>query len=129
MMDITPCGFIEAHERGVNWVCFHPTEDLLLTSADDKRIKVWSYSVDKERISEKETFYGHLSNISSVEVHKKLNLVISNSEDKTCKVWDMSGVCLDTYAREGEKHWIVASHPYLPIIATGCDNSMVVLQL
>lgn len=34
----------EAHTKGINWVEFHPIEDLLLTCSDDKNIKLWKFS-------------------------------------------------------------------------------------
>ena len=31
----------QGHDRGVNWVSFHPTLPLLLSAADDRQIKMW----------------------------------------------------------------------------------------
>ena len=31
----------QGHDRGVNWVSFHPTLPLLVSAADDRQIKLW----------------------------------------------------------------------------------------
>lgn len=125
--DVEPIAKGDAHDRGVNWVAFHPTENLILSSADDKKIKLWRYAAGT--VYEKETFYGHTNNISSVLINPKCNVVISNSEDKCIKVWDLNGVSLDSYVKEGERQWILASHPTLPIFASGGDNSLIIFSL
>ena len=102
--DVEPIAKGDAHDRGVNWVSFHPTENLILSSADDKKIKVWRYTAGT--VYEKETFYGHTNNVSSVVVNPKCQVVVSNSEDKCIKVWDMNGVSLDSYVKEGERQWV-----------------------
>lgn len=35
---------LEGHERGVNWVCFHPTQNFIASGADDRKIKLWKYT-------------------------------------------------------------------------------------
>lgn len=32
---------LEGHERGVNWVSFHPTLPLIVSGADDRQVKLW----------------------------------------------------------------------------------------
>ena len=32
---------LEGHDRGVNWVCFHPTLPLIVSGADDRQVKLW----------------------------------------------------------------------------------------
>jgi coatomer protein complex subunit alpha (xenin) len=125
--DVEPIAKGDAHDRGVNWVAFHPTENLIVSSADDKKIKVWRYT--SGTLYEKETFYGHTNNVSCVLVNAKTNTVVSNSEDKGIKVWDFNGMALDSYTKEGERQWILATHPNLPIIASGGDNSLLIISL
>ena len=38
---------LEGHEKGVNWVSFHPTMKILASAADDKTIKLWRLSGNK----------------------------------------------------------------------------------
>ena len=32
---------LEGHDRGVNWVSFHPTLPLIVSGADDRQVKLW----------------------------------------------------------------------------------------
>jgi len=32
---------LEGHDRGVNWVYFHPTLPLIISGADDRQVKLW----------------------------------------------------------------------------------------
>lgn len=32
---------LEGHDRGVNWVSFHPALPLIVTAADDRQVKLW----------------------------------------------------------------------------------------
>ena len=32
---------LEGHDRGVNWVYFHPTLPLIVSGADDRQVKLW----------------------------------------------------------------------------------------
>ena len=31
----------QGHDRGVNWVAFHPTMPLIVSGADDRQVKLW----------------------------------------------------------------------------------------
>lgn len=35
---------LEGHDRGVNWVSFHPTLPLIVSAGDDRLIKLWRMS-------------------------------------------------------------------------------------
>jgi len=35
---------LEGHDRGVNWVAFHPSTNLIASGADDRKIKLWKYN-------------------------------------------------------------------------------------
>jgi len=35
---------LEGHDRGVNWVAFHPTVNFIASGADDRKIKLWKYN-------------------------------------------------------------------------------------
>ena len=32
---------LDGHDRGVNWVSFHPTLPLIVSGADDRQVKLW----------------------------------------------------------------------------------------
>lgn len=40
---------LEGHDRGVNWVSFHPTMPLIVSGADDRQIKLWRMNDSKVR--------------------------------------------------------------------------------
>ena len=40
---------LEGHDRGVDWVTFHPTMPLILSSGDDRQIKLWRMSGKQPR--------------------------------------------------------------------------------
>ena len=79
---------IEGHEKGVNWVAFHPTMKIVASGADDKTIKLWRLSGNKHW--EMDTLKGHANNVSCVLFHPRMEILLSNSEDKTLRVWDMN---------------------------------------
>ena len=35
---------LEGHDRGVNWVAFHPTLPLIISAGDDRLVKLWRMS-------------------------------------------------------------------------------------
>lgn len=119
---------LEGHDRGVNWVSFHPTLPLLVSGADDRSIKLWRMS--ESRAWEVDTCRGHFNNVSCVLFHPRLDLIISNAEDKTIRVWDMSKrTAIQTFRRENDRFWVIAAHPTLNIFAAGHDGGMVLFKL
>jgi coatomer protein complex subunit alpha (xenin) len=119
---------LEGHDRGVNWASFHPTLPLIVSGADDRQIKLWR--MNETKAWEVDTCRGHYNNVSSVIFHPKQELIISNSEDKSIRVWDMSKrTCLNTFRREHDRYWVIASHPTLSLFAAGHDNGMVIFKL
>ena len=58
---------LDGHDRGVNWVDFHPTLNLIASASDDYKIKLWKYT--SQRAWEHDTLYGHNGNVSSVRFH------------------------------------------------------------
>jgi coatomer protein complex subunit alpha (xenin) len=126
-VDVELLTVIDAHDKGVNWVSFHPINDLIMSAADDRRVKIWKYT--ESGMTEKETFFGHQFNVCCVEASPKTGQIVSNSEDCTLRVWDDNGVCIDTYTKNGEKQWMIDCHQNLPLVAIGTDKSLVILGL
>lgn len=119
---------LEGHDRGVNWVSFHPSLPLIVSAADDRQIKLWRMSETKAW--EVDTFRGHYNNVSCVLFHPRQELIISNSEDKTIRVWDMSKRTISqTFRREHDRFWILAAHPELNLFAAGHDSGLIVFKL
>lgn len=117
------------HERGVNWVAFHPTSQMIASAADDRLIKLWRY--DSLRAWELDTLRGHFNNVSAVTFHPiKEDILISDSEDRTVRVWDLSRrVLLHTFRRDNDRFWALAARPNSNLLAVGHDTGMLVFKL
>ena len=126
-VDVELVCVVEGHDKGINWVAFHPKNDWILSASDDRRVKIWKYT--ESNMTEYETFFGHSFNVCCVEASPKTGQILSNSEDCTLKLWDDNGVCLDTYTVNGEKQWMIECHKNLPLVAIGLDYSLVILAL
>jgi len=69
--DIEVHSVLETHERGVNWCDFHPELDMIVSGADDRKIKLWKFN--ESRAWDHDSLYGHKNNVSSVVFHPKLS--------------------------------------------------------
>lgn len=119
---------IEGHEKGVNWVAFHPSMKIVASGADDKTIKLWRLSGNKHW--EMDTLKGHANNVSCVLFHPRMEILLSDSEDKTLRVWDLNRrVQIHQQRKDTDRFWILAAHPSLNYFATGYDNGMTVFKL
>jgi len=119
---------LEGHERGVNWASFHPTLPLVISGADDRQIKLWR--MNETKAWEVDTMRGHTNNVSCVLFHPKHELVVSNSEDRTIRVWDVSKrIGVQTFRRENDRFWILATHPDQNLLAAGHDSGMTIFKL
>ena len=58
---------LEGHDRGVNWVAFHPTLPLIVSAGDDRLVKLWRMSETKAW--EVDTCRGHFMNASAAIFH------------------------------------------------------------
>mmetsp|Transcript_41337 Transcript_41337/g.66408 ORF Transcript_41337/g.66408 Transcript_41337/m.66408 type:complete len:1247 (-) Transcript_41337:3304-7044(-) len=119
---------LEGHDRGVNWSSFHHTLPLIISGADDRQIKLWR--MNETKAWEVDTMRGHTNNVSCVIFHPKCELLVSNSEDRSIRVWDISrrqGV--QTFRREHDRFWILASHKHQNLLAAGHDSGMIVFKL
>ncbi|PAV66797.1 hypothetical protein WR25_10521 [Diploscapter pachys] len=119
---------LEGHDRGVNWVSWHPTMPVLVSGSDDRQVKLWRYNETKAW--EVDSCRGHYNNVSSVLFHPNAELILSNSEDKSIRVWDMQKrTSLHVFRHDNERFWVLASHPSLNMFAAGHDNGMVVFKI
>lgn len=39
--DVVARHVLEGHDRGVNWVVFHPTLPIVVSASDDRQIRLW----------------------------------------------------------------------------------------
>ena len=119
---------LEGHDRGVNWASFHPTLPLIVSGADDRQVKLWR--MNDTKAWEVDTLRGHMNNVSCVLFHARQDVIVSNSEDKSIRIWDMSKrTGVQTFRREHDRFWILASHPEINLIAAGHDSGMIVFKL
>ncbi|KAF8020121.1 hypothetical protein BT93_G0735 [Corymbia citriodora subsp. variegata] len=119
---------LEGHDRGVNWAAFHPTLPLIVSGADDRQVKLWR--MNDTKAWEVDTLRGHMNNVSCVMFHTKQEIIVSNSEDKSIRVWDATKrTGIQTFRREHDRFWVLASHPEMNLLAAGHDSGMIVFKL
>lgn len=132
---------LEGHDRGVNWVQFHPTKPLILSGSDDRTVKIWRFN--DVRAWEVETLRGHTNNVSAVLWHPRADFVLSDSEDRTLRIWDCSGAagsstsgslssrgkCALSIKKDSDRFWCLAAHPEMNIFAAGHDNGLIVFKM
>ncbi|KAK0516867.1 hypothetical protein JMJ35_000022 [Cladonia borealis] len=119
---------LEGHDRGVNWVAFHPTLPLIVSSGDDRLVKLWRMSETKAW--EVDTCRGHFQNSSACLFHPHQDLILSVGEDKTIRVWDLNKrTSVQSFKRENDRFWVIAAHPEINLFAAGHDNGVMVFKL
>jgi len=119
---------LEGHDRGVNWVAFHPTLPLIVSAGDDRLVKLWRMSETKAW--EVDTCRGHFQNVSACLFHPHQDLIISVGEDKTVRVWDLNKrTSVQSFKRENDRFWVIAAHPEINLFAAGHDNGVMVFKL
>ncbi|KAK2031691.1 Coatomer, alpha subunit [Colletotrichum zoysiae] len=119
---------LEGHDRGVNWVAFHPTMPLIVSAGDDRLVKLWRMSETKAW--EVDTCRGHFQNSSGCLFHPHQDLILSVGEDKTIRVWDLNKrTAVQSFKRENDRFWVIAAHPEINLFAAGHDNGVMVFKL
>ena len=119
---------LEGHDRGVNWVAFHPTLPLIASAGDDRLVKLWRMSETKAW--EVDTCRGHFQNASACLFHPHQDLILSVGEDKTIRVWDLNKrTSVQSFKRENDRFWVIAAHPEINLFAAGHDNGVMVFKL
>ncbi|CAN8104809.1 unnamed protein product [Discula destructiva] len=119
---------LEGHDRGVNWVAFHPTMPLIVSAGDDRLVKLWRMSETKAW--EVDTCRGHFQNASGCLFHPHQDLILSAGEDKTIRVWDLNKrTSVQNFKRENDRFWVIAAHPEINLFAAGHDNGVMVFKL
>ncbi|KAI0127832.1 coatomer WD associated region-domain-containing protein [Xylariales sp. AK1849] len=119
---------LEGHDRGVNWVAFHPTAPHIVSAGDDRLVKLWRYSETKAW--EVDTCRGHFQNSLGCLFHPHQDLILSCGEDKTIRVWDsQKRTAVQSFKRENDRFWVIAAHPEINLFAAGHDNGVMVFKL
>ncbi|RNF04002.1 coatomer protein [Trypanosoma conorhini] len=124
--DVTLKYLLEGHEKGVNWVCFHPTKPYIASAADDRSVRVWRMM--ESSCHEELQLRGHTNNVCCVTYMK--DFVVSNSEDRSIRVWDVkSRSAIMVFRRDADRYWILATLPEKNLIAAGHDSGLQVFKL
>jgi coatomer protein complex subunit alpha (xenin) len=55
---------LEGHDRGVNWVAFHPTMPLIVSAGDDRLFKLWRMSETKAVCSSLAELVGDFTSVA-----------------------------------------------------------------
>ncbi|KAL1983115.1 hypothetical protein VTN96DRAFT_445 [Rasamsonia emersonii] len=119
---------LEGHDRGVNWVSFHPTLPLIVSAGDDRLVKLWRMSDTKAW--EVDTCRGHFQNASACLFHPHQDLILSVGEDKTIRVWDLNKrTSVQSFKRDLDRFWVIAAHPEINLFAAGHDTGVMVFKL
>ncbi|KAK9473335.1 coatomer WD associated region-domain-containing protein [Dipodascopsis tothii] len=119
---------LEGHDRGVNWVAFHPTMPLIISAGDDRMVKLWRMSDTKAW--EVDTCRGHFNNVTCCLFHPHQDLIISVGEDKTIRTWDLNKrTSVQSFRRESDRFWVIAAHPEINLFAAGHDSGVMVFKL
>ncbi|KAK2759825.1 hypothetical protein FQN54_002559 [Arachnomyces sp. PD_36] len=119
---------LEGHDRGVNWVAFHPTLPLIASAGDDRLVKLWRMSETKAW--EVDTCRGHFQNASACLFHPHQDLILSVGEDKTIRVWDLNKrTSVQSFKRDMDRFWVIAAHPEINLFAAGHDTGVMVFKL
>lgn len=85
--DVEPFVICEAHQKGVNWVDFHPVKKLFATCSDDKLVKLFSYSgINANEIY---AFTNHTGNINCVKFSSCGKYLYTCGEDFQFWVFDL----------------------------------------
>ena len=120
-MEIECVKVLDGHERGCNWVCFHPTTNLIASSSDDRKIKLWKYT--NEVAWEHSTITGHKNNVSAVVFDGKTGALISDSEDKTLRIWNYETKSqLQVEKKEKDRYWMLRLTKNNNLLCAGHDN-------
>ncbi|KAL4779808.1 coatomer WD associated region-domain-containing protein [Aspergillus varians] len=119
---------LEGHDRGVNWVAFHPSLPLIVSAGDDRLVKLWRMSDTKAW--EVDTCRGHFQNASACLFHPHQDLILSVGEDKTIRAWDLNKrTSVQSFKRDVDRFWVIAAHPEINLFAAGHDTGVMVFKL
>lgn len=103
-------------EKRINSVAFSPSRMLIASGGDDKTVKLWSLSDQKEIAS----WTGHSDKVYSVAFHPKGEILASGSDDKNIKLWSVkTGEVISTLQGHKDKVLSVKFSSDGKILASG----------
>lgn len=79
----------KAHDDYVRYIDVHPTKSFILTSGDDKTIKLWDWDREWTCV---QVFEGHEHYVMQAKFNPKdPNAIVSASLDRSVRVWSLTG--------------------------------------
>ncbi|TPX64184.1 hypothetical protein SpCBS45565_g06081 [Spizellomyces sp. 'palustris'] len=108
------------HEGVIFNIRFSTDGTRLVSSSDDRTIRVWDTRLDSRK--QATVLYGHAARIWDCRIIN--NLVVSISEDSTCRVWDITTEeCIACWeGHDGKNVWSVDIDPQHNTVATGGND-------
>ena len=95
---------IQAHQASVNALCFHPTENKLISGGKDALLKVW----ELDNYEEVTSVPAHNYAIYSIVLSPDQSLFATASRDRTIKIWETDSqrflVRIDAEKYAGHSH-------------------------
>ncbi|CAD8089698.1 unnamed protein product [Paramecium sonneborni] len=127
--EVQVIAIMDGHKDQLNWCAFHKSEPLIITSGDDKNIKLWKYNENKAW--EFDSLSGHTNNVCCAEFNSKGDVIISDSEDHTIRIWDATTrKQIALYENKHyDRYWIVSCHSNNYYFACGSDTMLQVFTL
>eukprot|EP00796_Vickermania_ingenoplastis_P004428 gene4428-3227_t len=128
--DVAVLHEVIAHEKGVNWIDCHPTENYVASASDDHTIRVWKVT-DKIFVPVSRII-GHEQNVSCAIFFK--NYIISNSEDRIVRVWQnwrgaSTPSCISEFRRASDRYWVLAKDEQRNLFAAGHDTGCEIFKI
>ncbi|XP_066339684.1 uncharacterized protein [Miscanthus floridulus] len=117
---------IDAHDSDITSLAVHPTDPLVLSSSEDRLIKLWDWKKNWECTR---TFEGHSDRVTLVNFNPiGTSSFVSASLDHTIKVWNISSLESIITTLSDHPDGLVCIHSYRSdmkqyLIAGSCDGT------
>lgn len=76
---------VKGHKSAVYSANFNPDGRFLVTSSEDKTVKLWNSADRKLRVS----FEGHSKPVRCTDFHPSSRSIVSGSDDRSMRIWDI----------------------------------------